>query len=150
MRRHFLILRDPLGAAKDDPATTADRLLVDHTLPTAARGILHVFVGHAGVEDRRAQLEGALEGRVQVDECGRVGRVRFELEQRVGRLLGEVDREGRVGRARVDEEHAVRFVLVRGNQGDFGVEGAAGVMEGKEEGVGVGVGVGWKYEMSQW
>jgi len=135
MRRHVLILRDPLGIANDDPTTAADRLLVDHTLPTAARGILHVFMGHAGMEDRRLQLEGALEGRVQVDVCGRVGRVRFELEQRVGRLLGEVDLEGRVGRARVDKEHAVRFVLVCGNQGEFGVEGAASVREGKEGGV---------------
>jgi len=54
--------------------------------------------------------------------------VRFELEQRVGRLLGEVDREGRVRRVRVDEEDAVLFVLVRGNQGEFGEERAvAGV-----------------------
>jgi len=130
MRRHFLILRDPLGVAKDDPTTAANRLLADHTLPTAARGILHVLIGDGGVEDRRAQLEGTLEGRVQVDECGRVGRVRSELEQRVGRLLGKGDREGRVRRVRVDKEDAVLFVLVRRNQGEFGEEGAASVVEG--------------------
>ena len=60
-----------------------------------------------------------------MDVCGRVGRVRFELEQRVGRLLGKVDREGRVGRVRVHKEGAALFVLVRGNQGEFGEEGAA-------------------------
>ena len=87
-------------------------------------------MGDGGVEDRRPQLEGALEGRVQVDECGRVGRVRFELELRVGRLLGKVDREGRVRRVRVDKEDAVCFVLVRGNQGEFGEDGAASVREG--------------------
>lgn len=130
MRRHFLILRHPLGVANDDPTTAANRLLADHTLPIAARGIFHVLLGDGGVEDRRAQLERALEGRVQANECGRVGRVRFELEQCVGRLLGEVDREGRVRRVRVDKEDAVLFALVRGNQGEFGAEGAASVMEG--------------------
>ena len=132
-RRHFLILRDPLGITNDKPTTATDRLHVDHTLPTAARGILHVFMGDGGVEDRRAQLERALEGRAQVNECGRVGRVRFELELRVGRLLGEVEPKGRVRRVRVDKEDPVRFVLVRGNQGEFGEERAASVREGRGE-----------------
>jgi len=62
MRRHFLILRDPLGVAHDDPTTAANRLLADHTLPIAARGIIfRVLQGDGGVEDRRAQLERALE-----------------------------------------------------------------------------------------
>jgi hypothetical protein len=56
--------------------------------------------------------------------------VHFELEQRVGRLLGKVDREGRVGRVRVHQEGAALFVLVRGNQGEFGEEGAANIKEG--------------------
>jgi hypothetical protein len=103
------------------PGKAADRLDVDDALPAAVGGVLHVVVDvDNGGQDGRAQLELALEGRVQVDLGGRVGRVRFELEDRVGRLLRKVDRERRVGRMRADDEKAARLVLVRGDQSEFG------------------------------
>jgi len=55
---------------------------------------------------------------------GRVGRVRFELEDRVGRLLRKVDRERRVGRMCADDKEPARLVLVRGDQGEFGCDRA--------------------------
>jgi hypothetical protein len=60
---------------------------------------------------------------------GRVGRVRFELEDRVGRLLRKVDRERRVGRMCADDKEPARLVLVRGDQGEFGCDRAAGVTD---------------------
>jgi len=125
-RRHSLIFGNPLNVAMYDPGTAADILNVADAFPVAASGVLDVVVlrNKCG-EDGGAQLEGALEGRVQLDERGRVGGVRLELEQRVGGLFRQVERERRVGRARVDEEDAVRFVLARGDQGEVGEEGAA-------------------------
>jgi hypothetical protein len=124
-RRHCPIFGNPLNVAVHDPGTAADVLNVDDAFPVAASGVLDVVdLRNKCGEDGGAQLEGTLEGRVQVDARGRVGGVRFELEHRVGGLFRKVERERRVGRARVDEEGAVRFVLARGDQGEVGDEGA--------------------------
>ncbi len=49
----------------------ADRLHVDDALPTAASGVRRVNIGgDGGGEDRRPQLEGTLEGRLQADAGG--------------------------------------------------------------------------------
>ena len=132
-RRYCPIFGNPLNVAVHDPGTAADVLNVDDAFPVAASGVLDVVdLRNKCGEDGGAQLEGALEGRVQVDARGRVGGVRVELEQRVGGLFRKVERERRVGRARVDEEGALRFVLARGDQGEVGDEGAAvpGVKDG--------------------
>jgi len=77
-RGHLPILRNPRGLPVHDPRTVSDRLDVDHALPAAARGVLHLDVGgDEGGENGRAELEDSLEGRVQVDVGGRVGGVRF-------------------------------------------------------------------------
>lgn len=56
----------------------SERLHVDDALPVAASGVLNVEIGGGeGGEDRRSQFEGALEGGLQVDVGGRVGRVRL-------------------------------------------------------------------------
>jgi len=113
-----------------DPGKAADRLDVDDALPAAAGGVLHVVVDvDDGGQDGGAQFEVALEGRVQLNSGGRVGRVRLELEDRVGRLLRKVDHNRRVGRMRADDKEAARLVLVRGDQGEFGCDRAAGVTD---------------------
>lgn len=122
---HLLFPRNPRDIAAHDPGTVADRLHVDHAFPAKASRVLHVLIWiDEGGEDRRSQLEHALEGWVQVDVGRCVGGVRFQLEQRVGRLFRNVDHQRRVGRARVDDEAAFRFAPGRGEQGEVGEEDA--------------------------
>ena len=79
---HLFFARNPLDIAVHDPGTVADRLHVDHALPAEASRVLHVLIwSDEGGEDRRSQLERALEGRVQVDVGRCVGGVRFQFEQ---------------------------------------------------------------------
>ena len=66
-----------------------------------------------------------------MDAHGRVGGVRFEVELRVGRLVGKVEPEGRVGRARMHEEGAARVVFVRRNQSEPGEKDAVCVRGGE-------------------
>jgi hypothetical protein len=125
---HLLFPRNPRDIAAHDPGTVADRLHVDHALPAKASRVLHVLIWiDEGGEDRRSQLEHALEGWVQVDVGRCVGGVRFQLEQRVGRLFRNVDYQRRVGRARVDDEAGFRFAPGRGEQGEVGDEDAGRV-----------------------
>lgn len=73
----------------------SERLHVDDTFPTAASGVLHVDIrGDEGGEDRGSQFEGALEGGLQADAGGRVGRVRLQFELRVYRVFRKVDQQG--------------------------------------------------------
>ena len=56
----------------------SERLHVDDALPIAASRVFRIDIrGHEGGEDRRSQFEGALEGGLQVDAGGRVGRLRL-------------------------------------------------------------------------
>jgi hypothetical protein len=90
--RGLVILRNPRGIPIHDPGTMSERLHVDDALPAAAGGVLRVDVGvDERGEDRRSQFEGALEGGLQADAGGRVGRVRSQPELRVWRVLREVE-----------------------------------------------------------
>ena len=70
----------------------ANRLHVDHPLPVEASRVLHLGIGcDGGGEYRGSQLEPPLKGGVQVDVGRCISGVRIQFEQRVDRLIREVD-----------------------------------------------------------